>query len=441
MAGGHALRASVRVLGVAGGLLMGASFGSERAQGQTLTAGEIAALQTELAYAHKTRSDRDDKTWPPAERTAPASRFYGGAEYLLWWVKGAPLGVPLVTTGPAANNYGFILNSSTTVLYGAPFAPATGGNSTQTFPGFSGVRLTAGYWLDDGHRFAIEGRGFGLQQRAAGFDARGDANGSPGMRIPVFNTVPYRPGSALDLTISENGLPISLPGILTGAVNVTNSLRLWGLDGAGIFNIFRTPSWELSALAGVRYLDLTESFSLKDDIVGLTSIFAGQSGEVVDLFGTHNQFYGGTLGLRGRAASGPLSAELTGRLSLGVSHEVLNISGAFQAVNFTSSAGSQGIFAQPSNSGQRSSDAFAAVPELQAKLGYQLTPAIRLTAGYDLLYDSNVVRPGDQISRNLPKGQVFQQGGTSISATSPVALFNTTDFFVQGLSVGLAIEF
>ena len=33
----------------------------------------------------------------------PKQRFYAGADYLLWWVKGAPLSVPLVTTGPSSN--------------------------------------------------------------------------------------------------------------------------------------------------------------------------------------------------------------------------------------------------------------------------------------------------------------------------------------------------
>ena len=55
------------------------------------------------------------QTLPPAQEpnsvnTAPppstiaVSRLYGGIEYLLWWVKDAPLSVPLVSTGPEANN-------------------------------------------------------------------------------------------------------------------------------------------------------------------------------------------------------------------------------------------------------------------------------------------------------------------------------------------------
>jgi hypothetical protein len=374
---------------------------------------------------------------------APSSpRFYGGVEYLLWWVKGAPLSVPLVSTGPSANDEGFLVNSNTTILYGARFAPATGGNDTQGFAPFSGGRLTLGYVLDPDH-LAAETRFFMLQTGSAGFMAQGNSNdlGGAGIRIPLFNTVPYTPGSATDLTMSENGLPVFVPGILAGKVNVTNSLKLWGTDATAVYNVYRSSRWELSALGGFQYLNLSEGFSLTDSLVGLSGPFLGQSGTAGDSFATSNQFFGAAIGLRGGAAWGPVSLTLTGRVAIGPSHEVLNVSGAFQAVNFTASSGAQGVFAQPANSGSRSSNTFAVVPEIEIKLGFDVTPAVRLTLGYDFIYYSSVVRPGDQLNRNLPKGQTFEQGGSSVSLTSPSPLFNRTGFFAQGLSAGVAVRF
>ena len=81
------------------------------------------------------------------------------------------------------------------------------------------------------------------------------------------------------------------------------------------------------------------------------------------------------------------------------------------------------------------------MPDLQAKLGYDLTPSIKITAGYEWIYLSSVVRPGDNINRNLPKGQTFQQGGDLVSTTSPAPLFNSTDFYAHGLTVGLSARF
>jgi hypothetical protein len=124
--------------------------------------------------------------------------------------------------------------SQSTILYGAPFAPATGGNDTQKFSGFSGTRLTLGYWMDDAQRLAIEARGFLLQTRTAGFKASGDSTGSPGMRIPLFNSQPYRPGGMCDPTglcmvpTQEDGVPVAVPGSLTGSVSIENRLQLWG---------------------------------------------------------------------------------------------------------------------------------------------------------------------------------------------------------------------
>jgi outer membrane immunogenic protein len=53
------------------------------------------------------------------------------------------------------------------------------------------------------------------------------------------------------------------------------------------------------------------------------------------------------------------------------------------------------------------------------------------------LYISSVVRPGDEINRNLPKGQTFQQGGVPSSTTSPTRLYNTDDFYTHGPTIRL----
>jgi hypothetical protein len=417
---GHRQRGLTLAVGAVVGLHLGLCSGSPQAKAQTVA--DTSSAQSDLAAA---------------------SRLYGGVEYLLWWVKGAPLSAPLVSTGPSANDEGFLVNSDSTILYGAPFSPAKGGNGTQNFPAFSGGRLTLGYLLDQDRQFAVEGSVFMLQSRSAGFAAQGDSSafGAPGIRIPVFNTVPYTPGSATDLTMSENGLPVSIPGVVAGQVVIANTLRLWGSDATAVYNLYRSSQWGLDALAGFRYLDLAEDFDLTDSLVGLSGPFVGQSGTVSDHFGTRNQFYGAALGLRGQVAWGPVSLSVTGRVALGPSHEVLNVNGAFQAVKFTASSGPQGIFAQPSNSGSRSSTVLSVVPEVGVKLGYDVTPSIRLTLGYDFLYYSNVVRPGNQIDRNLPKGQIFEQGGTSVSATSPAALFRKTGFLAQGLSTGVSVRF
>jgi hypothetical protein len=388
----------------------------------------------------------------------PASRLYGGFEYLHWWVKGAPLSVPLLTTGPDVQPFegGFIRGPEVTILYGSPYAPATGGNNTQAFPGLSGGRLTLGYWLDDGQHYAIEGEGFGLQNGTGTYQAQSQANGTPPMRIPVYNSVPYLAGGPGGIVVPpvEDGVPVSVPDAVSGSVSFKNTLSLWGLQANGVVNLYRDSSWEVSGLGGFRYLSLDEGFNLYLNIVGVpNSAFATEYGWANDQFSTQNHFYGATLGLRGKYNFGPMFVEASGRVSFGADNESVDVSGYFQEFNTPIVSGipgvaygqrpliqgPNGIFAQPSNEGQTSGNRFAVVPEVSIKLGYNLTPSTQLTVGYDFLFISSVLRPTDQIDRSFSKGLPFQQDPTS--TTGPVRFFRTSTFYAQGLSVGVSYRF
>lgn len=372
-------------------------------------------------------------TCTPARTTAqePAahpSRLHAEGEYLLWWVKGAPLPIPLVVTGPFQEEDRGV-SPLATILYGG---------TPQKFPTFSGARLTIGSWLDDEQGFGVEGRGFLLERQTAGFMARSNAAGSPLLQVPFYNT---QPAGEFAPSPGENGFPLALPGGLTGGVSITNSLRLWGSDLTGVVVVSSAPTWALSGLVGFKYLDLFESFDLHGDVTGLAAEFRGQSGALSDHFRTRNQFYGGAVGARALYQFGPLSVEASSRVALGASHQVLNVAGAFRAVNYKSTVGPEGIFAQPANSGRHAADNFAVVPEAQLKLGYSPAGWMRLTVGYDFLYDSSVVRPGDQLNRNLPKKQTFLQGGTDVSFTEPAPLFNRSSFVAHGVSFGLEFRY
>ncbi len=327
----------------------------------------------------------------PTPHNDPISRLYGGAEYLLWWVKGAPLSVPLVSSGPIdTTHHGWLINSDSTILYGAPFAPAQGGNDTQNFAGFSGTRLTLGYRLNDAQNFGLEVSGFALQTRTAGYQGRSDQSGEPVLNIPLYNVIPYSPGGRPGgLPPGEDGLPASLPldptrtdgnmGVFTGAITIVNKLQLWGADVGAVARLYRGNALELSGLAGVRYLNLAESFNLTYESVGVSGVYVGQNGAAYDQFATRNQFIGPSLGLRGRYTWGPVSAELTARAAVGLSHEVLTISGSYWVQNYLGSyrSGPEGVFAQPANEGSYSSNRLGLVPEVQLKLGYNVTRCSR----------------------------------------------------------------
>jgi hypothetical protein len=225
-------------------------------------------------------------------------------------------------------------------------------------------------------------------------------------------------------------------------VKIANSLQLWGAEATGVISLHRGPHWEVSGLVGARHLDLSEVFNLTYESIGVSGFYAGSIGTASDTFETQNQFYGGTLGLRGRYSAGRMSVDVSGRVAIGVSQQTEEVTGGFWSrTRGNLTTGREGVFAQPANEGRTTMNSFAMVPDLQIKLGYAITPRLRATIGYDLLYYSSVLRPGDQISHYVPKGQTFQQGGAFTSTTSPARFSETTDFFAHGFSFGLEFRF
>src|SRR5271166_6658217 len=87
-------RAGIFILSA--GLQLWPCIGIQQAIAQTITVSPSASSSCTQESASEA----------PANCLAHESRFYGGVEYLLWWVKGAPLSVPLVSTGPGANDEG-----------------------------------------------------------------------------------------------------------------------------------------------------------------------------------------------------------------------------------------------------------------------------------------------------------------------------------------------
>ena len=86
---------------------------------------------------------------------------------------------------------------------------------------------------------------------------------------------------------------------------------------------------------------------------------------------------------------------------LGDTVQILDINGSQRFVsptgvvqNFTG-----GLLALPSNIGHFTNNAFSVVPEIGVNLGYQILPRLRGFVGYNMLYWSNVIRPGTSIDR------------------------------------------
>ena len=83
--------------------------------------------------------------------------------------------------------------------------------------------------------------------------------------------------------------------------------------------------------------------------------------------------------------------------------------------------------------GERQRDVFAVVPEVGLNVGYDITPRLRVFAGYSLIFWSNVARPGPQIDRSLDINQIPDfPGGPAASEVRPAQQSNFQSIWIHG---------
>ncbi len=364
-----------------------------------------------------------DGCWNNCSPCCSMWRFWGRAEYLLWWIKdgrtpvlvsGSPAGTPLATAG----------------LVGLPSAvPLYGGDIN--YNALSGGRFTLGVGVPYFNNLGLESTFFYLGQRNTGFFV--GSNGNPILARPVGNIVSGNQEAQL----------VAFPGVVTGSVGVTSSTQLWGIEGNLRHRLLCGCNGYLDVLGGFRYLQLNESLMITEN---LTQLATGANIVLVDSFTTKNQFYGGQIGIDGEyRVWRRVYVGGTFKLAMGVMHEMVGINGAtaFTVPGVAPVTFPGGLLALPTNIGNYSHDHFAVIPEVGLRLGYQITNNLRVFVGYNFLYASNVVRPGDQISPVINRSQQPTAFGPSplVGASAPVPLFRQTGFWAQGVNFGLEFRY
>jgi hypothetical protein len=357
-----------------------------------------------------------------------APRFWLRTDYLFWWVKQgqAP---PLVTTGsPTDPLPGALGQPGTTVLFGGAL------DSEE----HSGMRLTAGWWLGDTHTFGLEAGYFFLGTRAANFGTSStDAPGAAVLARPFFDVLAGREDASLS----------AFPGLASGTVTVAAPTYLQGGEVNFLWAFRQEDCLRLDLLAGFRYLELYEALDVGESVQvdAGAPVFPGSAIAVADHFGTLNNFYGGQVGVRARRRAGAWDLEAAVKVALGDSHEVVSINGStvITPPGQPAQAFPGGLLALPSNSGRFGNNAFAVVPEAEVNLGFRVTRWLRAYLGYTFLYWSDVVRPGDQVERDLnrqqiPTSRVF---GPVTGPALPAFTRTKTDFWAQGLTFGLEFRY
>lgn len=351
---------------------------------------------------------------PPEPGRRPLRSSWGRNELLFWWAKAQPL--PPLVTASRTGDRPVLGGPNTTVLVGGQAI-----DSQES----AGARFTQGWSLNSDRSVGVEISYLFLGTRTYGRTA---ADTGP---IP-FQTV-GRP--VLTAAGQEDVILVAAPGVRTGQLRAEHSTRVTGWEVGSVFGVYRDEVVSLVGSAGYRYFMANEGLRVSQASLRFpTAAAPAEFVNAADQFDAHNRFHGGQLGLSADVGRDGFFAELTGKVALGKVVEVVRISGqsVVQTGPFPAATAPGGVLAGPGNAGRWVRSRFGVLPEGQFQLGYRFDGGSRFYVGYTLIYLSEAVRPGDQLDRAV-SGSPF----TAAAGPAGGPPFRSSDFWVQGLTIGL----
>lgn len=351
------------------------------------------------------------------------SHGWASVEYLMWYQDGMQT-PELVASSPADG-----ILPGATVLYG--------GNNDILSDRLNGMRVRFGWWFVNNPKLGIEGEYVGTANESETFERF--SNGSELLTRPFYNV----------LTGREDAQLVAKQGVVSGSVRVDAESQFSGAavrfrrmlccsTGCGISPLTCGPvpaQSRIDATLGWRYFELDESLQVREALTPLPA--NGDSFAILDEFRTRNQFNGAEVGVHWQGRRGYWSLDTLMRVGIGNTRQTVRINGSTAITEGgVTSNHTGGLLAQQTNIGTYQKDSFGMIPELGATLGYQLTQNLRFTVGYSLIYWGSVVRPGDQIDRNVNPNLLPPTVSNTTTHLSPKFAFRETDYWIQGLSLG-----
>lgn len=370
---------------------------------------------------------------PPIIPAQPglAERLWFRAEYLRWQTEGmdAP---PLITTSPSGtpqSEAGVLGEPNTSVLFGGEELNDGSDN---------GIRLRSGLWLTPQNSFGIEGEYFRLFGQEDSFAASSD--GTTIIGRPFFDITNDR----------ETAQLVSFPGVVAGDIRATSESDLrsillngrFALDPSSRtpYPVFPPPN-RVDWLVGYRYLELNDSVAIVENLESLLPAAPGTIASS-ESFSTSNEFHGLQLGVLHEANFNRLWLESMLRVAIGNNTQNVRVRGttAITEAGVTETY-SGNLLAQRTNLGSREDDAFTMIPELGLTLGLRITDCLHATVGYSLLYFPDVVRAAEQIDRDVNPNLIPPEAVPFSGSLRPRPLFETTNYWAHGLSLGGELRF
>jgi hypothetical protein len=375
------------------------------------------------------------EAWRPCITLHVPQDGWFSLDFLGWWQDGMNL-PPLVTTSTnpsiSRDQAGVLTDPATRVLFG-------GGDVLEDE--LSGSRVRFGVWLNRRHTWGVGAELFQLDTESESLT--GVSNGNPILARPFFNT---------QTGVEDSGI-VAYPGVASGTVTAAAASRLRG--GSFNFRYLRCCNegysrWlfcgcperfcsRTEQTFGLRFLDLEEAVSVRESMISTDPTSPG-SLDLGDQFDTRNQFSGLDIGWSYRRVRKFWSVDGMLRLAAGNTRQTVTIRGQTVVNDPTNTPTVQtlpgGLLAQTSNIGMYRQNEFTVVPEINTNIAYQLTEHWKLSLGYTAIYWSNVIRAGDQISRDLNPNLLPPPAVPFTGTQRPAFAFDTTDYWVQGINFG-----
>ncbi|MFT3883376.1 MAG: BBP7 family outer membrane beta-barrel protein [Gemmatales bacterium] len=352
---------------------------------------------------------------------ASAQELQASAEYLHWWTKNSSI-PPLATAGGDGK-------------IGSPGTKVLVDNLDFVNNPTSGSRFSLSYRPESMCGMGIEANYFFLAERRGNLQF--SSEGDPLLAQPFINVANGQPDANL----------VAAPGAAAGTINVGARTGLWGTEANLTSDLFRSDTFHLKALVGFRYLQLSdevaaeERFLVADDIPG----FGGSRVHLQDDFQTLNQFYGGQVGIEAGMKNGPFIIDVRGKIALGEMNQNVDIAGSTfsRSRDGSTTLFEGGLYALRTNIGSYRRSELAFIPEVDVNLGWQLTSQLKLTAGYSFLWINSVVRAGEQIDPviNTTVFPIRSGDGPLVGPARPAFTFDRSEFWAQGLSIGLELRY
>lgn len=229
-------------------------------------------------------------------------------------------------------------------------------------------------------------------------------------------------------------------------INISHHTEILGADTYLRTNLVNGTGFRLDLIGGYQYSQIRDNLTLQAVTTNVTGTFLpgsagpGDSRFLQDRFDANNKFHGGTLGLMGDMQYRRFKLSMAVKVAFGTMKQQVTVDGIEDDTFDPSSPFSAGTFALNTNIGTYEQNLEAVIPSLEIKLGYDVWCGLHAFVGYNATYWSEVVLAANTINPRLDDRQ-FSDLDIIGAATEPEFFFNSTDFWMQGLTFGIEKQF